>query len=131
MSTATSARRKSSGSSAIAPYTACASSASSGRSRRSAVGKVELLDAGRDLRAPRRGAPRGQERVAQHPHEVGELVVAAQQTRAREHAREGLLNEVLGVVGRAAQGPRRPVEAVDVSGQRLGVKARHGRSTHA
>ena len=45
MSTATSARRKSSGSSAIAPYSACASSAVLGPVADAAVGQLEILDA--------------------------------------------------------------------------------------
>ena len=102
-----------------------------GPRRPSAVGELELLDARRHLRAPRRGAARAQERVAQHPHQVGELVVAAQHARPREHAGEGLLHEVLGVVRRAAQRPRRAVQTVDMPRQRLRVKPRHGCSTHA
>ena len=53
---------------------------------------------------------------------------SAQQPRPREHASEGLLDEILGVVRRAAQRPRGAVEAVDVIRERLRIKPRQRRT---
>ena len=60
------------------------------------------------------GAALADERVVQRAQQIGEIALAAQHTRAREHARVGLLHEVVGVVARAAQCPGRPVQAVEV-----------------
>src|SRR5581483_1927640 len=56
----------------------------------------------------------GQERVAQDPQQVAEVVLAPDDARLAEHVRERLLHEVLRVFARAAQRPRGPVEAIDV-----------------
>ena len=55
--------------------------------------------------------------VAQHPHQVAEVVVAAQPARPRQDERVGLLHEVLGILAPAAQRPGRPEEPVNVVAQ--------------
>ena len=54
------------------------------------------------------------------------IVVAAQHAGLGEHAHERLLDEVLGVLARAAQRPCRPVQAVHVLRQRLWIEIAHG-----
>jgi hypothetical protein len=60
-------------------------------------------------------------RVAERSEEVGQIVPAAQQPWAREDSREGLLDEVLGLVVRTAQRERDSVEngAVGDQGPRV------------
>ncbi len=65
----------------------------------------------------------GEEGVAQHPHQIRKLVLAAQHARTGKHSHERLLHEILSVLGGSAQTPRRTVETVHVLGQRLGVQA--------
>ena len=60
-------------------------------------------------------------------HQVGELArLVAQEARAGEHAGEGFLHQVLGVLGRAAERPRRPLQALPVPRQRLWIQDPHG-----
>src|SRR6185437_7270859 len=61
--------------------------------------------------------------VAQHAQQVAEVLLGADHSRLLEHARVGLLDEVLGVLARAAQGPGGTVEAVEVVAQVVGVEA--------
>ncbi len=87
---------------------------------------LDLVDRGRaDKGTSRGGAPGGEEGVAQHRHQVGELVLAAQQPRTGEHPRERLLDEVFRLVGRTAQSPRGAVEPVEMARQRLGIERGH------
>jgi len=78
------------------------------------VDRLELLGHRGRRRPARAGAVPAHERVAQDAQQVPEIVVVAQQARLGEHARERVLDEVLGVLARAAQRPRRPVQTVDV-----------------
>ncbi len=55
-----------------------------------------------------------QEGVAQRTQEIAEVVLVAEQARPSEHACVGLLDEILGVLTRAAQSPRGPVEPVEM-----------------
>jgi hypothetical protein len=52
--------------------------------------------------------------VPQGSEEVAKVVVVAKQSGTLEHVEEGLLHEILGVVPRPAQCPRRPIQPVDV-----------------
>src|SRR5439155_20601435 len=63
-----------------------------------------------------------QEGVAQRTQEVAEIVLLAEQAWAAEQARIGLLDEVLGVLARAAERPGGPVEPVEVVSKPGGVK---------
>ena len=58
------------------------------------------------------------EGVAQDPQQVAEIVVVAQEARLGQHLGERLLHEILGVLPRSAQRPRRPIEPVDVVPER-------------
>src|SRR5207245_4833489 len=70
-------------------------------------------------------ATAGQKRVAQNPHQVVEVLVPVQHARPGEHSRKRLLDEVLGVLARAAQPPGGAIETVDVLGQRLWIQGAH------
>ncbi len=132
MSTATSASRWFSPSSAIVAMTSCACRASSGRSPDAVVGQLDVVERLRARpRAPRGGAALTHEGVAQRLHQVGELVLAAQEARPGEHPHVGFLHEILGVLRGTAQRPGGPVETIEVLGQRLGVEPAHLRSTVA
>ena len=63
-----------------------------------------------------------QERVAQCAEQVAEVVLTTDDARPGEHARVGLLHEVLGVLARAAEGPGGPEEPVDVISEPCGVE---------
>lgn len=70
------------------------------------------------------GAPAGrpeavQKGVVQRPHQVGRLTAAAQAARAGQHPDQRLLDQVFGVVWRAAERLRGPVQTVELLGQRL------------
>ena len=73
-------------------------------------------------RAPRLAAVARVEGVAEHAHEVAEVVVRAQQAWLAQHLHVGLLDQVLGVGVRSAQADRRPVETVDVIAQAGGIE---------
>ena len=78
---------------------------------------VDELDAFRQrlrLRSPLPRAPHVQERVAEDAEQVAEVVLVAKEPRPRKHARVRLLDEVLGILARAAERPRGPVEPVEV-----------------
>jgi hypothetical protein len=68
------------------------------------------------------GALANEERVPQRAQEVAEVVFAAQEAWFREHARIRLLDEILGVLARAAERPRRTVEPVDVVARVLEIE---------
>ena len=63
-----------------------------------------------------------QEGVAQRTQEVAEVVLVAKQARAGEQARVGLLDEILGILARAAERPGGPVEPVEVVSEPGGVE---------
>ena len=64
----------------------------------------------------------GEERVAQRAQEVAEIVLVPEQARPGEHARVRLLDEILGVLARAGERPRGPVEPVEVVSEPGGVE---------
>ena len=122
MSTATRAKRKDSGSWAIAGNTCAAITASSGRAavRRSAASSSSsvVTDAG----AARGRPPARQEGVAQRLHQIRTLIAAAQQSRPREDSGDRLLDEVLRALARAAQRRRGPQEGTEVRADDLGIE---------
>ncbi len=76
-------------------------------------------------------ARRADPRVPHHAQQVCEVVVSiAKEPRPAEHALERVLDEILGIGGRAAQAVRRAVEAADVVGERLGVEPAQGWVRH-
>ena len=89
------------------------------------VGRDDVLDRGHGDRPPACGATAREERVAQDAHQVIQLIVTAQHAWPGEHARKCFLHEILRVLFRSAQGPRRAIEAVDVLWQRLWVQGAH------
>ena len=74
------------------------------------------------------GAALADQRVAHRAQQIAELVVFAEQPRPREHARVGLLDEVLGLFARACPGPRCAVEARKVPHRTIGIEP--ARSAH-
>src|SRR5439155_5893799 len=63
-----------------------------------------------------------QERIAQRTQEVAEVVLVVEQARASEQARVGLLDEVLGILARAAERPSGPVKPVEVVSEPSGIE---------
>ncbi|RDJ92900.1 hypothetical protein B4Q13_25620, partial [Lacticaseibacillus rhamnosus] len=63
-----------------------------GASHRLRVDRENILDSRHRQRSPRGGAQAGEEGVAQHPHEVVELILALDHAGRCEHPREGLLH---------------------------------------
>ena len=98
MSTATRTSRKSSGSAAIAAYSSPASTAACGSPRLRVGDEVELLGQRAGAEPAALGPLLRQEGVAQRAQEVAEVVLVAEQPAAPEHARVGLLDEILGVL---------------------------------
>ena len=76
--------------------------------------EVELLGQRAGAQPAALGSLLGQEGVAQRTEEVAEVVLVAEQPGSPEHARVGLLDEVLGVLAGAAERPGGPVEPVYV-----------------
>ena len=74
-------------------------------------------------RAARGGAQAREVGVAQHAQQVAEVLLGAQHAGLLEHARVGLLDEVLGVLARAAQRPGGAVEPVEMVAQVVGIQA--------
>jgi hypothetical protein len=74
------------------------------------------------LRAPGGSAPRRDERVAQNRQQIAHAVLGAQHPRLSQHPSERLLKEIPGLFARTAEGPRRPVEPIDVVAEHLGVE---------
>ena len=91
----------------------------------SRIGRVVVIRRGHRHRPAARGATAAEERVAQHPHHVVQLVIAAQDPRPCKHVSERLLNEILGILARAAQRPRGAIKTVHVLRQRLWVQGTH------
>jgi hypothetical protein len=60
--------------------------------------------------------------VAERAQEVAEIVLVAQEARSPEHARIGLLNEILGVLAGTAERPGGSVEPVEVVSDSGGVE---------
>jgi hypothetical protein len=50
------------------------------------------------------------QRVAQRPKQVADLILTAQEARSREHARERLLHQILGLLPRPCPCARNAVE---------------------
>ena len=86
------------------------------RQRDRIVRRLDGLDllAGRSARHLPLGALGADPRVPQHPQQVHEILVTAQEARAPEHPLEGVLHEVLGILARPAQAVGRAVEPCDV-----------------
>ena len=97
-STATRTSRKSSGSAAMAAYSSRASSAACGCAALRIGDEVHLVGErlGTEPAAP--GSALVEERVAQCAQEVAEVVLVAEEPRAREHARVRLLDEVFRIL---------------------------------
>jgi len=64
-----------------------------------------------------------QERVAERPEEIAEVILAAEEAGLRQHPGVRLLHEILGVLSRAAQRPGRPKEPVDVDARLLRIES--------
>ena len=60
--------------------------------------------------------------VAKHPEQIADVVIGMQDPRLSQNARECLLDQVLGLLARAAQAPRRSVQPIDVVTERLGIE---------
>ena len=73
-------------------------------------------------RPPARRAALAHQGVAQRPDEVAALVFPVDQARPGEHARAGLLHEVLGLFARGGPGPGGAVEARQLLGHTVGVE---------
>ncbi len=91
------------------------------------IGGVDVLERGHGHRSSARGATAREERVAQHAHQVVQIVVAGENSGPRQHPRKRLLHQVLGVLARAAQRPRGAIEPIHVLRQRLWVQSAHWR----
>jgi hypothetical protein len=63
-----------------------------------------------------------QERVPQRAKEIAKVVLVAEQAGPSEQTGIGFLNEVLGILARAAKRPRGPVEPVDVISEPGGIE---------
>ena len=74
--------------------------------------------AGRRL-APRAGSPA----YCATPAQIAQLILAGEKTRPREHARTGLLHQVLGILARSGPGACGAVETRQVLHHTIGVKS--------
>jgi hypothetical protein len=88
------------------------------------VGLEPLEVLGRHHRGRAAGgrAALGDEGIAQDPQQVAEVVVAAHEARLGEHAHAHVLDEVLGVGGRAGHAEGGAVEAVEMVSEAVRVK---------
>jgi hypothetical protein len=84
--------------------------------------EVELVGQGPGTEPPALRPLPVQEGIAERTQEVGEVVFAPEQARTGENTRVCLLDEVLGVLSRAAERPRGPVEPIEVVSQPGGVE---------
>jgi hypothetical protein len=66
------------------------------------------------------------ERIPEHPQQVSEIVIRAQEPRLVEDVRVRLLNQVLRVMVGTGEAERRPVEAVQVVREPLGIEPAPG-----
>src|SRR6185437_15128297 len=80
--------------------------------------RLESLGDRLGARAPLLRTLRVQERVPEHPEQVAEVVLAPQEPRPREHARVGVLDQVLCILARPRERPGCPVEAIEVIAER-------------
>ena len=103
-----------------------------GRVARRAAGR-EVVEERHRLRTAALRAPSADERVAERAEQVRELVLTAEKTWRREHPREGLLDEVVGVLARPRPGARRAIEARKVLDRPVGIETAraHGRQSGA
>jgi len=82
--------------------------------RDAVVTQCECLVERHRLRPPLSGAALIQVRVAQDAQQVAEVVVAVQQPPPAEHTQERVLDEVFGLLARAAECPSGSVEPVEM-----------------
>ena len=67
------------------------------------------------------------ERIPEHPQQVSEIVIRAQEPGLVEDMRVRLLNQVLRVVVGPGEAERRPVEPIEVVREPLGIETAPGR----
>ena len=90
---ATTVSRKTGGSVLISAYSSAASIRASGGTPLDLLEPIERIWRDDCLRAPRGGAPRRDERVAQNPQQIAQVVLGAQHPRLSQHPSERLLDE--------------------------------------
>src|SRR5581483_12421989 len=61
--------------------------------------------------------------------QIADVVLGAQDARLAEHPGEGLLDEVFGLLTRAAEAPCGAIQAIDVIAERLWIELPFGRHT--
>ncbi len=81
-----------------------------------------VLELRTHLRTPRRCPPRVEVGRVQRAVEVRDVVLAPHEPRPAQDLRVGLLHEILGVLARTAQRPRRAEEPVDVVAEGLRIE---------
>jgi hypothetical protein len=125
MSTATRAKRKDSGSWAIAGNTCAVVTASSGPApvRRSAASSCSSVPTTRG--AARGRPPAGHKGVAQRLPQIRKLILTAQKPRPRENPDHRLLDQILRALPRATQRPRSPKRATKMHAQDLRIEPFH------
>ena len=64
----------------------------------SILDQIEIVGQRRGLRAPRGGPALAEIGVPQHPQQVADVIVGVQHPRLAQHPREGLLDEILGLL---------------------------------
>ena len=123
---ATTASRKSGESELISAYSSAVSIRASACDPANVLEPIERIWRDRSLRAPRGGSPRRKEGLSQDPQQIPQVVLGAQHPRLSQDPSERLLNEILGLFARTAEGHRRPVEPIDVVAVRPGVELTAG-----